>query len=178
MFEEISLLGKVNIERVLFSFEGEPIVFICKNRLGTRYICVNTGYGFEPSWLIARSSKKVIIKMLKDEISIFKAISESIDSIFVVHQVADKLEYQRLPFDRIDRSELPDENETLQNSNVSEYIQQLESEELLKDYCRLKKSCQIKKIIAAPVMQKTGDGEYSSIKKFKRKSEPVEYIEG
>ena len=116
--------------------------------------------------------------MLKDEISIFKAISESIDSIFVVHQVADKLEYQRLPFDRIDRSELPDENETLQNSNVSEYIQQLESEELLKDYSRLKKSCQIKKIIAAPVMQKTGDGEYSSIKKFKRKSEPVEYIEG
>ncbi len=175
MFEKISLLGKVKIERVLFAFENEPIIFVCKNKGGTRYICVNTGYGFSPSWLVAQSSKKTIIKMLKDEISILDAVAESNRSIIVVHQDGEDMSFERMPFDAIDPDELPDKHEKLHNGGIADYIQQLENEEIRKNYKNTLRKYNFKTVLNIPERINTDIDRFGKLKESKKM---VEYIEG
>ncbi|SFC94128.1 DUF6575 domain-containing protein [Butyrivibrio sp. YAB3001] len=179
MFEKFKFLGKMSIERVLFSFENEPIVFICKNKSGIRYICINTGYGYEPSWLLARSSKRTIIKMLRDEISVLEAMAESLYDIVFIHETEGEIRCERLPFTSIDEKELPDANEKLQNGNISDYIQQLENEEISKDYvCSRKEKMIINEVFTAPESSIIDYDNYCKSKKMGQIKSFIEYAEG
>ena len=173
-----SILGKVQLEMVLFQFEGEPIVFILRKRSRARYLCINTGYGFEPSWLIARVSEKTIIRMIGDEISILNALSETKENVFMVYQRNGEIEYERKMFDDIEKSELPDADEKLNNYNLSDYVQQLQNEEIRKEYNPGKKQNQVIYAVDSPFIVQNDIDNYKEAKKIKAFEGKIEYAEG
>ena len=128
MFCKAQYYGQLNIEKVLFEFEREPIVFICNNTEGVRFVCVNTGYGFEPCWIVAKVSIPTITRMLKDEISVLDAISKTKDKVLLLKEVNGEVEIKRLRYEDIDHSELPDANVRVQSSKCADYIQFLQNE--------------------------------------------------
>ena len=128
MFYKSQRYGQLNIEKVLFEFEGEPIVFICKNNRRSRFVCVNTGYGFEPSWIVAKANITTIIRMLKDEISVLDTISKTADKVLLLKENKMGLEAIYLAYNDIDPMELPDDNAKVQNTKCVDYIQFLQNE--------------------------------------------------
>lgn len=128
MFYKSRHYGQLNIEKVLFEFEREPIVFICKNTTGARFVCVNTGYGFEQCWIVAKVSIPTITRMLRDEISVLDAISKTKNKVLLLKEGNGGIEAISLDFKDIDHSELPDANVKVQNPKCADYIQFLQNE--------------------------------------------------
>ena len=178
MFDKITMLGKVEMDKVLFRFEDEPIIFVCKNKSGSRFLCINTGYGFEPTWLIARSTRKTLLKMLMNEISVLDALSESDSSIFIVRDDADGDKYERMPFKEIDNSELPDASEKLDGQGLSEYIQKLENEEFSKEFMRSTERKAVVTSVIPSVDIRPELKKYSDLIPIKSQECNVDYAEG
>lgn len=131
LFRQIGDLGKLYLEKILFEFEKIPMVFVCVDDNKDRYLCLCTDCMDEYSWLICRVDIGVLLKLIKNDITILKSFELSKEKIYLVRKT-DKL-YLATKYSYIDipEEELPDENEKLDNPYLQDYILNLEAEEKL-----------------------------------------------
>ena len=77
-----------------------------------------------PDWRLRRT---VIFSMVEDEISVLSAFKDSGYDIILADEVKNEIGYRKIPFKNIPLDELPDLDEKLENPDLREYIEQLQS---------------------------------------------------
>lgn len=134
MFYKSQYFGQLSIERVLFEFEGEPVVFVCKNVSGARFICINTGYGFESNWIVAKVRIATLISVIRDEISVLDAVMRSGEKVLLLRDDGSGITGRRLNYEDIDPDELPDADAKVHNTRLGDYVQYLQNQDFTKNY--------------------------------------------
>lgn len=119
-FLSIETLGELFLDRIIFE-SNFPILFTCVNKDKEIFLCNCCHRGKEITWLINKSSKESITKMLKNEITIREALLENKDFRFSVESKGESFEaFKDLDKYWNEKSEyLPKENEYL-NYELSE----------------------------------------------------------
>lgn len=124
-FQTISAIGELFIEKILFEFDKEPIVFVCRNYKMDRYLCLCTDSIESYSWMVTHVSIDTLIDLLLDKISILQAFKYSSDEVYILDKLGNKTDIRKYRFEDIPEDELPDEKEKLENKNINEYLSKL-----------------------------------------------------
>ena len=82
-FFNIPQHGDLHLDKILFSFENVPMIFVCRNNKNEYFLCQCVDVITGISWMITPVSTKLLIRMIKDEISVLTAFSESGHDIFL-----------------------------------------------------------------------------------------------
>lgn len=130
-FKNILEIGNLYNEKVLFAFDKIPIVFVCHNINGDRFLCLCTDCIVGYSWMITQVERDILIKLIKDEVPILEVFKRSEGKIYIVDRDKDKYSYNRYDYADIPINELPDENERLENPFLKDYLRQLELEDVI-----------------------------------------------
>ena len=126
-FFNIPQHGDLHLDKILFSFENVPMIFVCRNNKNEYFLCQCVDVITGISWMITPVSTKLLIRLIKDEISVLTAFSESGHAIILADFNKKGLVFRKVPFCDIPLDELPDQNEKLENSNLYDYIVELEN---------------------------------------------------
>lgn len=123
-FTNIPNIGDLDIEQVLVE-DDFPIFFTLISKTQKRYICVCCEIYEEQRWIISPISKDILIKLLKDEITIHDAfITQDIEKCIIAHW---SKENPVLRYDLVDTCDVPKDdlplNEYLEDDNAIEYIE-------------------------------------------------------
>lgn len=131
-FTNVPNIGDLSLEKVLFSYENIPIVFICKNNMNEKFLCLCNDVIEEECWMVSKISVSKLLDILYDKITIFNAFKTSDNNIIIATRSQDHIIYQEKAFDEIDELDLPDENEYLEMQQyLKDYISDLNNTELL-----------------------------------------------
>lgn len=126
-FEHVLRYGNLELEKVLFMFDQTPIVFVCIDSDKNRYLCQCTDLIVGYSWMITQISSEILIAMIRDEISILSAFSQSGNLIIMADQLKDgSMTYREVDFKQIPEDDLPDKEEKLENPNLDDYVRKLQ----------------------------------------------------
>lgn len=130
-FKSVPQYGDLEIEKVLFLFDNIPMIFICRDDKKRYFLCQCVDVIDKFSWMITPVQKRLLISMMKDEISVLSAFKDSGYDIILADEVKNEIGYRKIPFKNISLDELPDPDEKLENPDLREYIEQLQKEEII-----------------------------------------------
>lgn len=61
-------IGELKIEHQFYALNGEPILFVCKDMAGVRYLC--SCCRMYEQWVIAQADEAMLVKLIGDEVTI------------------------------------------------------------------------------------------------------------
>lgn len=121
-FENVQGVGSLYLASVLYEFEREPILFICKDAAGSMYFCVCTEIRGFQRWLVAPVTVHTFRKLISNELEIAAFFSNSL----VVHTITrdnDGPEYDiQVCGTDLDESDLPEKGTLLRRNIVEEML--------------------------------------------------------
>nr|WP_289706959.1 hypothetical protein [Enterocloster clostridioformis] len=132
-FTNVLDIGDLYLEKVLFEYDNEPIVFTCKDSNNYRYLCVCDDIIDSHSWIVTKISNEILIDVIQNRISILSAFETSGNKIIIIDYdfESDDYHYQALNFDDIDEDELPSKNQYLNKIDCfNEYVSLLKEENI------------------------------------------------
>lgn len=132
-FNDVPDVEKLYLDEVFFEFENIPILFSCVDIYEKYYLCICSEIRKIQKWVITPISSELLIKMLKDKITIYEAFKESIENkIIAQYNRATDISYKKVKFVDIEECDLPDKDEFLEDEDsFVDYINELASN---KDY--------------------------------------------
>ncbi len=128
MFKNIPEIGDLILEKVLFEFEYDPIIFVCMDKTNDRYLCICDDFIERYSWIITRISVKLLLELLRDEITILSPFKSSDKEVIVADRdfCSEECKYQFCKFKDIDEDELPHRDQyLLKTEDLDAYINNL-----------------------------------------------------
>ena len=127
-FKNVPQYGDLEIEKVLFLFDNIPMIFVYRDDKKRYFLCqcVDVIDKIFPGWS-HQFKKDCLISMVEDEISVLSAFKDSGYDIILADEVKNEIGYRKIPFKNIPLDELPDLDEKLENPDLREYIEQLQS---------------------------------------------------
>ena len=130
-FKSVPQYGDLEIEKVLFLFDNIPMIFVYRDDKKRYFLCQCVDVIDKFSWMITPVQKRLLISMMKDEISVLSAFKDSGYDIILADEVKNEIGYRKIPFKNIPLDELPNPDEKLENPDLREYIEQLQKEEII-----------------------------------------------
>lgn len=127
-FRSVLEVGDLYLDKILFEFDKNPMIFVCKDQKEDYYLCLCTDVIIEYTWMITKVSRENLLKLLLDEIPILDIYKSSLEPIIIAKQQKNVILYEEKYFDEIAEEDLPEENEKLENPYISDYIEKLKSE--------------------------------------------------
>lgn len=72
-FENVIEKGNLYLDHILYEFEDEPILFLCKDKDGNRYLCHCAEIRGERRWVLIEISLELLKSLIEDETDIASA---------------------------------------------------------------------------------------------------------
>ena len=82
-FENVASIGNLYLDYVMFSFENEPIVFICSDDKYNPYLCLCSEIRIEQKWIITKCSTTILKRLETKEIDLRSALRAN-DTVMVI----------------------------------------------------------------------------------------------
>lgn len=127
-FRSVLEVGDLYLDKILFEFDKNPMLFVCKDQKEDYYLCLCTDVIIEYTWMITKVSRENLLKLLLDKIPILDIFKSSLEPIIIAAQQKNVILYEEKYFDEIAEEDLPEENEKLENPYISDYIERIKSE--------------------------------------------------
>lgn len=125
---ENAKIGSLFSEKILFQFDHAPILVVCVNEKMERYLCLCTDNIVNETWMLTRVNENQLMKLIKDEITVYRVFESSLHEIFLVERDGLEYTYKEYCFSDIPEDELPDKEEKLENPYLNEYFSFLEQQ--------------------------------------------------
>ncbi len=135
-FKDIPGIGDLILDKILFEFEGDPIIAICKDEKSNRYLCICDDVIEKYSWIVTSISTDMLIELLKGEITLLSPFKESKDKIVIAdcNFDSDEYIYTFSEFNSIDKNELPHKDQYLiRTEDFKDYIDVLSNSMFIAD---------------------------------------------
>ncbi len=127
-FNDLSGLGDLYIRSEYIYFE-EPILFLCTNKRLQLFLCLCAEFRHEYRWIISEVEKRILLKMIRNEISIYEAIQKDRNLKYIVcwKQKMIKEELREVQFEQISKLDLPEQDVFLDASieEQEKYVKEL-----------------------------------------------------
>lgn len=81
LFENLPQVGDLKLEKVFYEYNGEPILFVCLDTHGIRYLC--SCCRLSEMWLITQVSIEQLIDMMDDKIYLRDMFQIGIEPLLV-----------------------------------------------------------------------------------------------
>lgn len=82
VFFEFPGIGELTVEHLFYLLDNMPILFVCTDRDGNRYLC--SCFQMDEGWVIGRVDDSALIDLIDDEITIRKVFEERCQATWVV----------------------------------------------------------------------------------------------
>lgn len=129
-FSNVGVFSDLYLEKVLFEYEGEPIIFICSNKK-KKFLCNCYDFRYELKWILSETNNNIILNLLDNEVTLRDAfLLSDKKKIQIIIDENDKTNIKELNANDIDMSILPAEGVGLRvnTSGISAYMLQLSKE--------------------------------------------------
>lgn len=124
-FENVVEIGNLYLDYIIYEFENEPILFICKSENCNLYLCLCSEIRYEQKWIIVKCNPSILEKLAKKEIDIANAFLSSNDAIIIKMNLNGVEESSIVEMGNIDRLDLPEPGVFLRGDQTSliDYIE-------------------------------------------------------
>lgn len=124
-FEKVPVLGSLQLEKILFSYENIPILFICVDKNNTRYLCLCDDLIDEESWIIVPIPTETLLDVLNNKITVLSAFKDR--KVIIANRGFDEdVKYFIEEYNKIDPDEIPVNDQYLEmKEHLSEYIDKI-----------------------------------------------------
>lgn len=68
-FSKVGEFSNLYLEKVLFEYEGEPIIFVCSNE-NTKFICNCYEFRYELKWILCETSDNILLDVINQEMTL------------------------------------------------------------------------------------------------------------
>lgn len=127
-FKKIVDVGGLDIEYVFFE-ANYPILFSCTDIMNNLYLCVCYDNRKEQSWIISKTTSKMIIDMLSDKITLYDSLKSPYNKNYIIRwsYKYKKEDVFEVEFININELDLPTKGEYLdaEIGEFDEYIKKL-----------------------------------------------------
>lgn len=132
-FSDLPYLGTLYLKSTYLFFE-EPILFLCNNRQGKKFLCLCAEFRDEYRWIVAETDNKVLKNLITNKISTYEGFQQSQGQKYIVNwsgYESDKEIVSRVDFENIPELDLPEQNIFLDipqhlQSNLIQNLQEYE----------------------------------------------------
>lgn len=131
VFNNLSNIGDLYLKRVLFEFEGMPILFVCTRKDTEYFLCLCTDSIIEFKWLITQIKPSLLIELIEDKISVYEAFEKSNSEVAIVKREENGFSTKSYKFSDISEDELPDKEEKLENEYLGDFLEELRTREVV-----------------------------------------------
>lgn len=80
-FENVLDYGNLYLNRVLCEFEGENIIFICKDGYDNYFLCICYEFRYKLEWILCKIDMPTLLKVISNQIDLHTAYKESSELI-------------------------------------------------------------------------------------------------
>ena len=124
-FEKVPVLGSLQLEKILFSYENIPILFICVDKNNIRYLCLCDDLIDEESWIIVPIPTETLLDVLNNKITVLSAFKDR--KVIIANRGFDEdVKYFIEEYNKIDPDEIPVNDQYLEmKEHLSEYIDKI-----------------------------------------------------
>lgn len=126
-FKNIIDIGDLYCDYCFIRFEGEPILFVCKDERKQLYLCVCSDIRIEQKWVISKIEIETLRSLINQEVDIFTSLTQN-KSVIIVTQDIYGLELNRLvSIDELSELDLPQKGVLLKCdlSEATRYIENI-----------------------------------------------------
>lgn len=160
-FKNVPQIGDLYLDKILFEFDYEPIVFVCKNINNLRFLCVCDDVIERYSWIVSRISNKKLIEVIENRITVMSVFSCSKHKILVIDRDFDSDEYRYSFsfFKDIAADELPNEDQYLNmDGKFEDYVKTLKDDCISNNVDKVQ-AIRETKTKSSPIMKKNATKE-------------------
>lgn len=124
-FEKVPVIDSLQLEKILFSYENIPILFICVDKNNIRYLCLCDDLIDEESWIIVPIPTDTLLDVLNNKITVLSAFKDR--KIIIANRGFDEdVKYSIEEYNKIDPDELPLSDQYLEMKEyLSDYIDEI-----------------------------------------------------
>lgn len=108
-FRDVTQIGDLYLEHVFYSFESEPILFVCSDKLKRIYLCLCADIRYEQKWIIAKCNVSIMKSLIEEQVDIATVFLNSPQLIVVIMDLQGQEKSYILESGRVDRLDLPEE---------------------------------------------------------------------
>lgn len=123
-FKNVTKTDNLYLDFILYEFENEPILFICKDKNENLYLCLCSEIRYEQKWLIVPCGLSTLEKLVDQKIDIATAFLNYPQLIIIKMDLNGNESSFMISTDCVDRLDLPEEGTFLQYNldALQEYI--------------------------------------------------------
>ena len=124
-FERVPVIDSLQLEKILFSYENIPILFIWVDKNNIRYLCLCDDLIDEESWIIVPIPTDTLLDVLNNKITVLSAFKDR--KIIIANRGFDEdVKYSIEEYKKIDPDELPLSDQYLEMKEyLSDYIDEI-----------------------------------------------------
>lgn len=132
-FENVIEKGNLYLDHILYEFEDEPILFLCKDKDGNRYLCHCAEIRGERRWVLIEISLELLKSLIEDETDIASAFLSQEKAIQIRMDLQGCEKSSVIDTAKMDRLDLPKEGTLVRcdKEKAREYLHKSEKEMLL-----------------------------------------------
>lgn len=108
-FENVIEKGNLYLDHILYEFEDEPILFLCKDKDGNRYLCHCAEIRGERRWVLIEISLELLKSLIEDETDIASAFLSQEKAIQIRMDLQGCEKSSVIDTAKMDRLDLPKE---------------------------------------------------------------------
>lgn len=104
-FENVTGIGNLYLDYVLYEFEKEPILFVCADTEEALYFCYCKEIRYEQKWLIVKATTAVLQELIEEEKEILEFIQSASKVIIITMDIRgceDSVEVRAADIDPLD----------------------------------------------------------------------------
>ena len=110
-FKNIDGIGNMYLEKTFLKFEEENVLFICRDEMGNRYLCVCYEMRYALKWVLCRVSDEMIDQMLKKQTTVRECFEKTEEPLLLITYAEESGEVsEHKVLSEVDMSILPDED--------------------------------------------------------------------
>lgn len=113
-FENVIEKGNLYLDHILYEFEDEPILFICKDKDGNRYLCHCAEIRGERRWVLIEISLELLKSLIEEEMDIASAFLSQEKAIRIRMDLQGCEKSSVIDTAKMDRMDLPKRGFTCQ----------------------------------------------------------------
>lgn len=113
-------------EKILFQFENLPMIVVCKNDNGERFLFLCTDPIWDITWMITKIPTDILISLIENKIGILDSFKASGNPIYITKK--EGIYCREYNFSDIPQDELPKEDFKLGDSFLEKYLEFLKTE--------------------------------------------------
>lgn len=126
-FKNVTEIGDLFLDNVLYEFEGEPILFLCLDKYNQIYFCLCSDFRYEQKWIVAKCDIDILELLVEKKIDILSLFMASKNLFIIKMDLQGNEASSKINTEEVNELDLPEKGVYLKGNkdDLKKYLRSL-----------------------------------------------------